>query len=94
MNGSKQHPIVSFTLSTRFKNLVLTLVIYHTTLFWTPGLPKGVLSNHPCGQSVCLLVCVSVGPSLDISDMLIRFFLIFCIELEQHKGTKVTEPNI
>ena len=33
MNGSKQHPIVPFTLSTRFKDLVLTLVIYHTTLF-------------------------------------------------------------
>ena len=32
MNGSKQHPIVPFTLSTRFKDLVLTLVIYHTTL--------------------------------------------------------------
>ena len=32
MNGSKQHPIVPFTLPTRFKDLVLTLVIYHTTL--------------------------------------------------------------
>ena len=32
MNGSKQHPIVPCTLSTRFKDLVLTLVIYHTTL--------------------------------------------------------------
>ena len=21
--------------------------------FWTLGLPEGVLSNHPCGQSVC-----------------------------------------
>ena len=25
--------------------------------FWTPGLPEGVLSNHPC-----LSVCVSVRP--------------------------------
>ena len=32
MTGSKQHPIVSFTLSTRFKDLVLPLVVYHTTL--------------------------------------------------------------
>ena len=32
MKGSKQHPIVPFTLSTRFNGLVLTLVIYHTTL--------------------------------------------------------------
>ena len=32
MNGSKQHLIVPFTLPTRFKDLVLTLVIYHTTL--------------------------------------------------------------
>ena len=34
MNGSK-HPIVPFTLSSRFKDLVFTLVIYHTTLFTT-----------------------------------------------------------
>ena len=32
INGSKQHPIVPFTMSTRFKDLVLTLVIYHTPL--------------------------------------------------------------
>ena len=32
MNCSKQHPVVPFTLSTRFKGLVFTLVIYHTTL--------------------------------------------------------------
>ena len=31
MNGSKQHPTVPFTLSTRSKDLVLTWVIYHTT---------------------------------------------------------------
>ena len=37
--GSKQHPIVPFTLSTRFKDLDLTLVIYHTTL-----LIRGVFS--------------------------------------------------
>ena len=33
MNGSKQHPIVPLTLSTRFKDLDLTLASYHTTLF-------------------------------------------------------------
>ena len=32
MNISKQHPIVHFTLSTRFKDLVFTFVIYNTTL--------------------------------------------------------------
>ena len=33
MNGyHKQHPIAPFILSTRFKDLVLTLVYYHTTL--------------------------------------------------------------
>ena len=31
MNDSKQHPIVPFTLSTRFNDLVLTLAIYRTT---------------------------------------------------------------
>ena len=32
MNDSEQHPIVPFTLSIRFKDLALTLVIYHPTL--------------------------------------------------------------
>ena len=36
MNGSKQHPIVPMTLFTMFKDLVLTLVIYHTTLISYP----------------------------------------------------------
>ena len=31
--------------------------------FWTPGLPEGVLSNRPCP-----CVCVSVCPSLNISE--------------------------
>ena len=34
-----------------------------STLFWTPGLPKGVLSNRPCP-----CVCLSVCPSLNISE--------------------------
>ena len=29
--------------------------------FWTPGLPKGVLSNHPC-PPVYLSLCLSVSP--------------------------------
>ena len=32
-NGSKKHPMVPFTLSTRSKDLVLTLMYYHTTLY-------------------------------------------------------------
>ena len=36
MNGSKQHPMVPFTLSARFKDFVLTLVICHTTLPLSP----------------------------------------------------------
>ena len=61
--------------------------------FWTPGLPEGVLSNPPCP-----LVRPSVrwsvrGPSVNISETIHWFFLIFCMKLEHHKGTKVTEPD-
>ena len=41
MNASKQHPIVPSTLSTRFKDLVLTLMIYHTTLLLLCGYEDG-----------------------------------------------------
>ena len=33
------------------------------------------------------------GPSLNISETVHWFFLIFCMKLEHHKGTKVTEPD-
>ena len=36
---------------------------------------------------------LSVGPSLNISETALRIFLIFCMMLVHHKGTKVTEPN-
>ena len=35
----------------------------------------------------------SVGPSVNISETAIRIFLIFCMKLVHHKGTKVTEPD-
>ena len=35
----------------------------------------------------------SVGPSLNISETALRIFLIFCMKLVHHKGTKVTEPD-
>ena len=35
----------------------------------------------------------SVRPSLNISETVHWFFLIFCMKLEDHKGTKVTEPD-
>ena len=35
----------------------------------------------------------SVCPSLNISETVHWFFLIFCMKLEHHKGTKVTEPD-
>ena len=65
-------------------------------LFWTPGLPEGVLSNRPCPWSVRGLSVRGPsihGPSLNISETVHCFFLIFCIKLEHHKGTKVTEPD-
>ena len=65
--------------------------------FWTPGLPEGVLSNCLCPWSVRPSVRPSVrwsvGPSVNISETVHWFFLIFCMKLEHHKGTKVTEPD-
>ena len=34
-----------------------------------------------------------VRPSLNISETALRIFLIFCMKLVHHKGTKVTEPD-
>ena len=41
-------------------------------IFWTPGLPEGVLSNRPFPWSVG----PSVGPSFKISETVHCFFLI------------------
>ena len=60
-------------------------------VFLTPSFLVGVLRNRPC-----LLVRPSIGPSvrfLNISETAIRIFLIFCMKLMHHNGTKVTEPN-
>ena len=58
-------------------------------IFWTPGLPEGILSNRPCP----LVRGQSVGPSLNISETAHWFFLIFCMKLGHHKDRKVTEPD-
>ena len=42
---------------------------------WTPSLHNGVLSNRPC-----LLVSVSVGQSLNISETDHYFFLKSCMK--------------
>ena len=39
------------------------------------------------------LVHPFVSPSLNISETAYCFFLIFCMKLGHHKGTKVTEPD-
>ena len=50
---------------------------------------------YPRGSLVIALVCWSIcpwsvrGPSLNISETVHWFFLIFCMKLEHHKGTKV-----
>ena len=73
---------------------LLAQKVFMTQLpFWTPGLPEGVVSNRPC-PLVRPSVGPSVGPSLNISETVHWFFPIFCIKLEHHKGTKVTEPDV
>ena len=44
-------------------NLLLHVKVQRLNLFWTPGLPEGVLSNRLCGPCVRPSVC----PSLNIS---------------------------
>ena len=58
-------------------------------IIWTPGLPDGVHSNRPC-PSICLSVPLSVFKHLRHRSLV---FLIFYMKLEDHKGTKVTEPD-
>ena len=53
--------------------------------FWTPGSLEGSL--------VIALVRWSVSLPLDISETVCWFFLIFCMKLGHHKGTKATEPD-
>ena len=62
--------------------------------FWAPRLPKRVRSNSPC-QFVgpWSFGLWSVRQSLNISETALRIFLIFCMKLGHHKGTKVTEPD-
>ena len=51
------------------------------------------------GSYVITHVCSSVvrwsvrGSSLNIADTALRIFLIFCMKLVHHKGTKVTESD-
>ena len=48
---------------------------------------------YPMGPVVIALVRPLVRPSLNISETAHWFFLIFCMKLGHHKGTKVTEPD-
>ena len=54
------------------------LKLYNGCLrFWTPSSLKGVLSNRPCPL---------VGLSLNISETVHWFFLIFCMMVEGNRG--------
>ena len=68
---------------------MVNLLLKYLNNFWTLGLPDWVHGNRPCPS-----VSLSVSPSLNISETAHWFFLIFCIKLGHHKGTKVTEPDI
>ena len=48
---------------------------------------------YPRGSYVITHVRPSVSPSLNISETALRIFLLYCMKLLQHKGTKVTEPD-
>ena len=60
-----------------------------SSAFWTPVYPKGsYVINLVC--SCCWSV---LGLSLDISETVCQIFLIFCMKLVHHMGTKATDPD-
>ena len=74
-----------------FLNFVSKTIVNQKCLFDTildPRFTKGVLSPLSVARP-----CVVCGPSLNILETIHCFFLIFCMKLEHHKGTKVTEPD-
>ena len=77
-----------------FSSLICTLwplwILYDNQTHFGPRiLPRGSLVIALVRWSVRW----SVRPSLNISETVHWFFLIFCMKLEYHKGTKVTEPD-
>ena len=62
-------------------------IMYHydACIYWTPVYPKG--------SYVITSGLWSVRPSLNISETALRIFLIFCMKLVHHKGTKMTESD-
>ena len=71
-------------------SICLCVCVVNMCLFGPPTLVglgpiKSVSSVRP---SVCLSVCNTL-----FSELAHRFFLIFCMKLGVHKGSKVTEPN-
>ena len=61
--------------------------------FWTPVYPRGSYVITPVCPLVRPLVRRLVRPSLDISETVHYFILIFYMKLLHHKGTKMTEPD-
>ena len=59
---------------------------------WTPAKPETSYGFVPVSQSVSQSVCLSVC-NHSISRLLHYFFLIFCMKLGYHKGTKLTSPD-
>ena len=76
-------------LSIKVHRLQQIIVACHLFDHFGPRVYPRVLSNRLCP----LVHGPSVGQSLNISETVHWFFLIFCMKLEQHKGTKVTEPD-
>ena len=56
-------------------------------LYWTPGLPGGVLSNHPCPWSACVSVCKYLKDCLLV-------FLKLCTKLWVNKVEKSGRAGI
>ena len=77
----------------KFWNLTLNVDVLSDgkidLMFWMDIFSFWVLSNHPCPSVRGPLV----RPSLNISETAHWFFLIFCMKLEHHKGTQMTEPD-
>ena len=69
---------------------VFAYICYRVSYKFGPRVyPRGYYVITHVRQSVRPLV----RPSLNISETALRIFLIFCLKLVHHKGTKVTEPD-
>ena len=64
--------------------------VFRSTFFTSQFGPPALVGTGPI-RSSSLVIILSYYPFF--SKMALRIFMIFCIKLQVHKGTKVTKPD-